>query len=169
MVRRAVPVADLETAEAVELAEDAFRAVNIALANELKLVFGAMGINPWAVTEAAATKPFGYMPFWPGPGPGGHCIPVDPHYLAWRARERGAETPLIDLACAINDGMPRRVLRRLAEALAARAGPGRRPAPRPRTSTRWCPSCRACRSTLRSPGAGASLGRPRRCAASTRR
>jgi UDP-N-acetyl-D-glucosamine dehydrogenase len=120
VVRRVVPVADLETAEAAKLAENVFRAVNIALANELKLAFGAMGIDPWAVTEAAATKPFGFMPFWPGPGPGGHCIPVDPHYLAWRARPKGAETPLIDLACAINDGMPRHVLGRLREALAAR-------------------------------------------------
>jgi UDP-N-acetyl-D-glucosamine dehydrogenase len=120
VVRRAVPVADLETAEAAKLAENVFRAVNIALANELKLAFGAMGVDPWAVTEAAATKPFGYMPFWPGPGPGGHCIPVDPHYLAWRAREKGAGTPLLDLACAINDGMPGHVLRRLAGALAAR-------------------------------------------------
>jgi UDP-N-acetyl-D-glucosamine dehydrogenase len=120
VVRRAVPVADLDTAEAAKLAENVFRAVNIALANELKLAFGAMGIDPWAVTEAAATKPFGYMPFWPGPGPGGHCIPVDPHYLAWRAREKGAETRLIDLACAINDGMPRHVLGRLGDALAAR-------------------------------------------------
>jgi len=119
-VRRAVPVADLETAEAVKLAENVFRAVNIALANELKLVFGAMGIDPWAVTEAAATKPFGYMPFWPGPGPGGHCIPVDPHYLAWRARERGVETRLLDTACAVNDAMPRHVLGRLEEALAVR-------------------------------------------------
>jgi UDP-N-acetyl-D-glucosamine dehydrogenase len=118
VVRRTVPVADLETAEAAKLAENAFRAVNIALANELKLAFGAMGIDPWAVTETAATKPFGFMPFWPGPGPGGHCIPVDPHYLGWRARERGAEKPLLDLACAINDSMPGRVLRRLAGALA---------------------------------------------------
>ena len=84
VVRLAVPVAALETAEAAKLAENVFRAVNIALANELKLAFGAMGIDPWAVTEAAATKPFGFMPFWPGPG--GHCIPVDPHYLSWRAR-----------------------------------------------------------------------------------
>lgn len=119
VVRRTVPVADLDTAEAVKLAENVFRAVNIALANELKLVFGALGIDPWAVTDAAATKPFGYMPFWPGPGPGGHCIPVDPHYLAWRAREQGAETPLIDLAGAINDAMPRHVLNRLATALRA--------------------------------------------------
>ena len=120
VVRRTVPVASLEAAEAVKLSENVFRAVNIALANELKLAFGAMGIDPWAVTEAAATKPFGYMPFWPGPGPGGHCIPVDPHYLAWRARGQGAETPLIDLACAINDGMPRHVLGRLGDALAER-------------------------------------------------
>ncbi len=118
VVRRTVPVADLETAEAAKLAENAFRAVNIALANELKLAFGAMGIDPWAVTETAATNPFGYKPFWPGPWTGGHCIPVDPHYLAWRARERGMETPLFDLACAINDSMPGRVLRRLAGALA---------------------------------------------------
>lgn len=124
VVRRAVPVADLETAEAAKLAENVFRAVNIALANELKLAFGAMGIDPWAVTEAAATKPFGYMPFWPGPGPGGHCIPVDPHYLAWRARERGVETRLLDLACAINDEMPRHVLRRSGEAPAARGRRG---------------------------------------------
>ena len=119
VVRRVVPADSLEVAEAAKLAENVFRAVNIALANELKLAFGAMGIDPWAVTAAAATKPFGYMPFWPGPGPGGHCIPVDPHYLSWRAQAFGVETRLIDLACAINDGMPARVVARLAEALAA--------------------------------------------------
>lgn len=121
-----VPVASLEVAEAAKLVENVFRAVNIALVNELKQVFGAMGLDAWQVLEAAGTKPFGYMPFWPGPGPGGHCIPVDPHYLAWKAREAGVPTRFVDLAGEINGAMPRHVLDRLAEALDRATGRGLR-------------------------------------------
>src|SRR5713101_496422 len=87
LVAKTVPVTSLETAEAVKLTENIFRSVNIALVNELKIVFEAMGIDVWEVIEAAKTKPFGYMPFYPGPGLGGHCIPIDPFYLTWKARE----------------------------------------------------------------------------------
>lgn len=117
VVERTVPVGSLEAAEAVKLAENAFRAINIALANELKLVLGAMGIDIWEVVGAAASKPFGYMPFWPGPGVGGHCIPVDPVYLTWRARGAGAPARLLELACEVNAAMPARVLGVLEEAL----------------------------------------------------
>jgi UDP-N-acetyl-D-glucosamine dehydrogenase len=85
-----VPVSDTRTAEAVKLTENVFRFVNIALVNELKVSFDALGIDIWEVIHAAQTKPFGYMPFFPGPGVGGHCIPVDPFYLAWRAKAEGA-------------------------------------------------------------------------------
>ena len=115
-----VPVSSPETAEAVKLTENIFRAVNIALVNELKRVYGAMGIDVWEVIEAAKTKPFGFMPFYPGPGLGGHCIPIDPFYLAWRARAFGEETRLIGLAGEINTAMPGYVVARLAEALAER-------------------------------------------------
>src|SRR5208283_5620139 len=87
IVAETVVVSSLDTAEAVKLTENIFRAVNIALVNELKLVFAAVGIDIFEVVEAAKTKPFGYMPFYPGPGLGGHCIPVDPFYLTWKARE----------------------------------------------------------------------------------
>ncbi len=117
-----VPVRDTATAEAVKLAENVFRAVNIALANELKQVLTAMGIDVWEVIRAAATKPFGYMPFWPGPGLGGHCIPVDPFYLAWKARAHGVTTRFIELAGEINRAMPDHVVDRLAVALNDRAG-----------------------------------------------
>ncbi len=122
VVARPVPVASLETAEAAKLAENVFRAVNIALANELKVGFSAMGIDVWQVIEAAATKPFGYMPFWPGPGPGGHCIPVDPVYLAWAAGQHGAAMPLLDAAIAVNAAAPRQVVARLERALGGLAG-----------------------------------------------
>jgi UDP-N-acetyl-D-glucosamine dehydrogenase len=124
IVARPVPVASLEVAEAAKLAENVFRAVNIALANELKHSFGAMGLDAWEVIEAAATKPFGYIPFWPGPGPGGHCIPVDPHYLAWAARAHGAPARLVELATALNEAAPRQVLRALEAALRARGEAG---------------------------------------------
>ena len=103
---RTVPVSSLEAAEAVKLSENIFRAVNIALANELKTVFEAMGIDVWEVIEAAKTKPFGYMPFYPGPGLGGHCIPIDPFYLTWKAREFGFYTEFIELAGKVNEEMP---------------------------------------------------------------
>src|SRR5205823_358672 len=103
-----VPVSSLETAEAVKLTENIFRAVNIALVNELKIVFEAMGIDVWEVIEAAKTKPFGYMPFYPGPGLGGHCIPIDPFYLTWKAREFSVSTRFIELAGEVNTAMPQR-------------------------------------------------------------
>ena len=117
---RTVPVSSCATAEAVKLTENIFRAVNIALVNELKLVFDAMGVDVWEVIEAAATKPFGYMPFHPGPGLGGHCIPIDPFYLTWKAREHDITTRFVELAGEINTAMPRHVVERLAQALDAR-------------------------------------------------
>ncbi|WP_277751776.1 nucleotide sugar dehydrogenase [Dankookia rubra] len=123
-VERVVPVGSLEAAEAVKLTENAFRAVNIALANELKLAFGAMGVDIWEVVAAAASKPFGYMPFWPGPGVGGHCIPVDPHYLAWKARAAGVPARFIELAGEINADMPFHVVTAMEAALRARLGRG---------------------------------------------
>jgi UDP-N-acetyl-D-glucosamine dehydrogenase len=119
-----VPVSDMRTAEAVKLTENIFRSVNIALVNELKLIFAAMDIDVWEVIEAAKTKPFGFMPFYPGPGLGGHCIPIDPFYLTWKAREYGVATRFIELAGEINTAKPERVVRRLAEALDERAGRG---------------------------------------------
>ena len=109
-----VVVADTRTAEAIKLAENIFRSVNIALVNELKMIFDAMGISIWDVIEAASTKPFGYMPFWPGPGLGGHCIPIDPFYLAWKARAFGVPTRFIELAGEINTAMPHHIVSRLA-------------------------------------------------------
>jgi UDP-N-acetyl-D-glucosamine dehydrogenase len=119
---RTVPVSSLEAAEAVKLTENIFRAVNIALANELKTVFEAMGIDVWEVIEAAKTKPFGYMPFYPGPGLGGHCIPIDPFYLTWKAREFGVSTRFIELAGEVNTAMPQRVVDKAIAALSERAG-----------------------------------------------
>jgi UDP-N-acetyl-D-glucosamine dehydrogenase len=117
LVIRTVPVSSPATAEAVKLTENIFRSVNIALVNELKLVFGAMGIDIWEVIEAAKTKPFGFMPFYPGPGLGGHCIPIDPFYLTWKAREYELSTRFIELAGEINTAMPHYVIDRLAEAM----------------------------------------------------
>jgi UDP-N-acetyl-D-glucosamine dehydrogenase len=124
VVAGVVPVTSAATAEAVKLTENIFRAVNIALMNELKLVYDRMGIDIWEVIDAAKTKPFGYMPFYPGPGLGGHCIPIDPFYLTWKAREHGLSTRFIELAGEINTDMPRHVVRRLADALDARTGKG---------------------------------------------
>ena len=124
VVRSVVPVSTPATAEAVKLTENVFRAVNIALVNELKVVFDAMGIDVWEVIEAAKTKPFGYMPFYPGPGLGGHCIPIDPFYLTWKAREFEVSTRFIELAGEINTAMPRFVVDRLAAALDVRFGRG---------------------------------------------
>ena len=125
-VERVVPVASADVAEAAKLTENIFRAVNIALVNELKLIFDAMDIDIWQVIEAARTKPFGYMPFFPGPGLGGHCIPVDPHYLSWQARALGVPTRFIDLAGEINAAMPGHVLGRLTRALDQGQGRGLR-------------------------------------------
>jgi UDP-N-acetyl-D-glucosamine dehydrogenase len=123
---RVVPVSSTQTAEAVKLTENIFRAVNIALVNELKVVYDAMGIDVWEVIEAAKTKPFGFMPFYPGPGLGGHCIPIDPFYLTWKAREYEITTRFIELAGQINSGMPRWVVERLALALDRMGGRGLR-------------------------------------------
>jgi UDP-N-acetyl-D-glucosamine dehydrogenase len=121
---KVVPVSTPETAEAAKLTENVFRAVNIALVNELKLIYGAMGIDIWEVIEAAKTKPFGYMPFYPGPGLGGHCIPIDPFYLTWKAREYNIATSFIELAGQINDAMPAFVVDHLTKALDQRAKRG---------------------------------------------
>jgi len=112
-----VPVSSCRVAEATKLLENIFRSVNIALVNELKLVYSAMGIDIWEVIEAAKTKPFGFMPFYPGPGLGGHCIPIDPFYLTWKAREYGQHTRFIELAGEINTRMPEHVIHRVADAL----------------------------------------------------
>lgn len=116
-VSAVVPVSTTATAEAVKLTENIFRAVNIALVNELKLVYDAMGIDVWEVIDAAKSKPFGYMPFYPGPGLGGHCIPIDPFYLTWKSREFEVPTRFIELAGEINTAMPHHIVNRLAEAL----------------------------------------------------
>ena len=112
-----VPVSSCRAAEATKLLENIFRGVNIALVNELKVVYGAMGIDIWEVINAAKTKPFGFMPFYPGPGLGGHCIPIDPFYLTWKAREYGHATRFIELAGEVNTAMPEWVINRVAEAL----------------------------------------------------
>lgn len=125
---RTVTVSSTATAEAVKITENVFRAVNIALVNELKIVYEAMGIDVWEVIDAAATKPFGFMPFYPGPGLGGHCIPIDPFYLTWKAREFGQHTRFIELAGQINSAMPEYVVRMLADSLDARFGSGLRDA-----------------------------------------
>jgi len=104
-------------AEACKILENTYRAVNIALVNELKVVFDAMGIDIWEVIAAAKTKPFGFQPFYPGPGLGGHCIPIDPFYLTWIARQYGVSTRFIELAGEINTAMPAHVVNRVAEAL----------------------------------------------------
>ncbi|MCG8528497.1 MAG: nucleotide sugar dehydrogenase [Opitutales bacterium] len=113
------PVANCRVAEATKLTENIFRSVNIALVNELKVVFEAMEIDVWDVVNAAATKPFGFMPFYPGPGLGGHCIPIDPFYLTWKAREYEKHTRFIELAGEINTSMPDYVLAKVADALNA--------------------------------------------------
>ncbi|MEI7807847.1 MAG: nucleotide sugar dehydrogenase [Verrucomicrobiota bacterium] len=118
-IRTVVPVSSCRTAEAAKLLENVFRGVNIALVNELKLAYGAMGIDIWEVIAAAKTKPFGFMPFYPGPGLGGHCIPIDPFYLAWKARQFGQPTRFIELAGEINTAMPQHVVEVVTAALAA--------------------------------------------------
>ena len=123
-VVKTVPVSSTATAEAVKLTENIFRSVNIALINELKVIYSAMGIDIWEVIEAAKTKPFGFMPFYPGPGLGGHCIPIDPFYLTWKAREFELSTRFIELAGEINVAMPAYVMARLAEALDRRQKKG---------------------------------------------
>jgi UDP-N-acetyl-D-glucosamine dehydrogenase len=116
-VKTVVPVSSCRAAEATKLLENTFRGVNIALVNELKVVYSAMGIDIWEVINAAKTKPFGFMPFYPGPGLGGHCIPIDPFYLTWKAREYGQHTRFIELAGEINTSMPAYVAHRVSDAL----------------------------------------------------
>jgi UDP-N-acetyl-D-glucosamine dehydrogenase len=122
VVAGTVPVSSLETAEAVKLTENIFRSVNIALVNELKLIYDKMGIDIWEVVDAAKSKPFGYMPFYPGPGLGGHCIPIDPFYLSWKAKQYGQPTQFIELAGEINTAMPDHVVGVLAAQLKSRFG-----------------------------------------------
>ena len=116
-IKKLVPVSSTRAAEATKLMENIFRSVNIALVNELKIIYGSMGIDIWEVIEAAKTKPFGFMPFYPGPGLGGHCIPIDPFYLTWKAREYGHPTRFIELAGEINTAMPEFVVQKVADAL----------------------------------------------------
>ena len=117
IVSETVEVSSLETAEATKLMENIFRAVNIAMVNELKLIFSRMGINIWEVIDAAKTKPFGFMPFYPGPGMGGHCIPIDPFYLSWKAKEYNTEAKFIELAGEINRKMTEHIVHRIGRAL----------------------------------------------------
>ncbi|MEY4385616.1 MAG: UDP-N-acetyl-D-glucosamine 6-dehydrogenase [Verrucomicrobiota bacterium] len=116
-IKTIVPVSSCRAAEATKLLENTFRGVNIALVNELKVVYTAMGIDVWEVINAAKTKPFGFMAFYPGPGLGGHCIPIDPFYLTWKAREYGQATRFIELAGEINTAMPQYVVHQVADAL----------------------------------------------------
>ncbi len=116
-LERVVAVSSARVAESAKLLENVFRSVNIALVNELKMIFSRMGIDLWEVIRAAETKPFGFMPFYPGPGLGGHCIPLDPFYLSWKAAEHGEWARFIELAGEINTRMPRYVVDRLADAL----------------------------------------------------
>lgn len=122
-LNQVVPVSSCRVAEATKLLENIFRGVNIALVNELKVVYEAMGIDVWEVIEAAKTKPFGYMPFYPGPGLGGHCIPIDPFYLTWKAREFGMSTRFIELAGEVNTSMPEYVIHKLESALSDEGKP----------------------------------------------
>jgi UDP-N-acetyl-D-glucosamine dehydrogenase len=119
-VDRVVAVSSTKVAEATKILENVYRAVNIALVNELKIAFERMGIDVWDVIEAAKTKPFGFQAFYPGPGLGGHCIPIDPFYLTWKAREYGVATRFIELAGEINSSMPSHVVQKVMEALNAR-------------------------------------------------
>jgi UDP-N-acetyl-D-glucosamine dehydrogenase len=168
---KVVPVSSPSVAEMVKLLENTFRAVNIGLVNELALMCHRMGLDVWEVIDAAKTKPFGFMPFYPGPGLGGHCIPLDPHYLSWKMRNHGYKTRMIELASEINAEMPAFVVRQVSDALnderrSIRATRSGTPATRRRCSaasrrsarwrawrsmrapsTRWCPSrARARRS-----------------------
>jgi UDP-N-acetyl-D-glucosamine dehydrogenase len=123
IVKEVVRVSSTRAAEMVKLLENTFRAVNIGMVNELALMSRDMGINVWEVIDAAKTKPFGFMPFYPGPGLGGHCIPIDPFYLSWKARQFGFESRFIELAGHVNSNMPRYVVERVAEALNTVAKP----------------------------------------------
>jgi UDP-N-acetyl-D-glucosamine dehydrogenase len=117
VLERVVPVSSARIAEAAKLLENIYRSVNIALVNELKVLFDRMGLDVWEVIEAAATKPFGFTPFYPGPGLGGHCIPIDPFYLTWKARQYDLTTRFIELAGEVNHAMPGFVVEKLTDAL----------------------------------------------------
>ncbi len=117
IIKKTVPVSSPKVAEATKIMENVFRSVNIAMVNEIKMIFDRMGIDVWEVIQAASTKPFGFMPFFPGPGYGGHCIPVDPFYLAWKAKEVDQPTKFIELAGEINTFMPYYVVSKTSEAL----------------------------------------------------
>ncbi len=123
VVARTVPVSSTRAAESAKLLENIFRCVNIALVNEMKMIFERMGIDVWEVIRAASSKPFGFMPFYPGPGLGGHCIPIDPFYLTWKAREVDYQTKFIELAGEINTKMPYYVINKTLEALAEQKKP----------------------------------------------
>ena len=120
VIIRTVPVSSTKTAESTKLLENIFRSVNIALVNELKMIFDRMNIDVWEVIRAASSKPFGFMPFYPGPGLGGHCIPIDPFYLTWKAKEFDYQTRFIELAGEINTLMPYYVISKSIDALNAR-------------------------------------------------
>jgi UDP-N-acetyl-D-glucosamine dehydrogenase len=117
IIQKTVPVSSTKVAEATKLMENIFRAINIALVNELKIVFDKMEIDIWEVIKASSTKPFGFMPFYPGPGLGGHCIPIDPFYLTWKAKQFGVTAPLIELAGEVNVSMPDYVIQKISFAL----------------------------------------------------
>ncbi len=141
-VDKVVPVSSARVAESCKLLENVFRSINIALVNELKVTFDRMGIDVWEVIEAAKTKPFGFTPFYPGPGLGGHCIPLDPFYLSWKAAEYGVWTRFIELAGEINTSMPRYVVeqgdrraQRRRQEREGLEGAGARASPTRRTST----------------------------------
>jgi UDP-N-acetyl-D-glucosamine dehydrogenase len=120
IINTVVPVSSTQVAEMVKLLENTFRAVNIGLVNEIALMSHRMNIDVWEVIDAASTKPFGFMPFYPGPGLGGHCIPIDPFYLSWKARQSGFEARFIELAGHVNGSMPAYVVERISEALNTR-------------------------------------------------
>jgi UDP-N-acetyl-D-glucosamine dehydrogenase len=122
-IERIVPVSSPRVAEMVKLLENTFRAVNIGLANEIALMCGRLGVDVWEVVDAAATKPFGFMPFYPGPGLGGHCIPIDPFYLSWKAKQSGFDSRFIELAGQVNSAMPHIVAQKIADALNERRKP----------------------------------------------
>lgn len=124
IVPKVAEVSSSATAEAVKLTENIFRFINIGLVNELKIIYDKMGIDIWEVIDAAKTKPFGFMPFYPGPGLGGHCIPIDPFYLTWKAREYGVSTQYIELSGQINSSMPQYIIERLREELDLRFSKG---------------------------------------------
>jgi UDP-N-acetyl-D-glucosamine dehydrogenase len=117
IVEKVIKISSTRVAEMVKLLENTFRAVNIGMANELALMCHKMDIDVWEVIDAAKTKPFGFMPFYPGPGLGGHCIPIDPYYLSWKARQNGFECRFIELAGHVNSAMPDYVVERVADAL----------------------------------------------------